>query len=119
MKRNISATTDALSVHPGKLVNVPYAKYILPAFFFDSGPMLLMTEPSAGRLSAAMKEEGADAISVTGAAENSTHRRFISELSEGSQLPVSCPFLEYLEGGALGRVMSYGVSVVNEFRRIA
>src|SRR5262249_62028253 len=33
--------------------------------------------------------------------------------------PASCPNREYLEGGALGCLMSYGVSVVHEFRRIA
>jgi hypothetical protein len=38
MERNISATTDASSVLPGKLVNVPYAKYTAPASFFDGGP---------------------------------------------------------------------------------
>jgi len=47
------------------------------------------------------------------------YRRLISELSETSQLPASCPHRQYLEGGLLGCLMSYGISAVNEFRRAA
>jgi putative ABC transport system substrate-binding protein len=40
-------------------------------------------------------------------------------MSEKSRLPASCNFREDLEGGVLGCLMSYGVSVVYEVRQIA
>jgi putative ABC transport system substrate-binding protein len=85
------------------------------------GPPLEGTiqETEYRRVFAAMKKEGAEAILVSDQPENSTNMRLISELSEKSRLPASCPFREYLEGGALGCLMSYGVSVVHEFRQVA
>jgi putative ABC transport system substrate-binding protein len=82
------------------------------------GPPLEGTfqETEYRRVFAAMKEEGADAIIVSDQPENNTHVRLISELSEKSRLPANCPVREYVEGGCL---MSYGISVVDEFRRIA
>ena len=66
-----------------------------------------------------MKEERVDAIFVSEQSENHTYMRLISELSEKSRLPASCPRREYLEGAAFGCLMSYGVSLVHEFRRAA
>jgi putative tryptophan/tyrosine transport system substrate-binding protein len=85
------------------------------------GPPLEGTiqETEYRRVFAAMKEEGADAILVSNQAENTMYMRLISELSEKSRLPAGCPYREYLEGGILGCLMSYCISVVNEFRRAA
>ena len=59
------------------------------------GPPLEGTiqETEYRRVFAAMEEEGADAIFVSDQAENLTNRRLISELSEKSRLPASCPFV--------------------------
>jgi putative ABC transport system substrate-binding protein len=83
------------------------------------GPPLEGTiqETEYRRVFAAMTEEGADAIIVGDQPENVTYMRLISELSEKSRLPASCPRRQYLEGGVLGCLMSYGVSLVDEFRR--
>jgi putative ABC transport system substrate-binding protein len=85
------------------------------------GPPLEGTiqETEYRRVFAAMKWEGVDAILVSEQGENQTYMRLISELSEKSRLPASCPFREYLEGGALGCLMSYGTSLVYELRRVA
>jgi putative ABC transport system substrate-binding protein len=85
------------------------------------GPFLEGTiqETEYRRVFAAMKKEGAEAIIVSEQAENQTYMRLISELSEKSRLPASCPIRDYLEGGILGCLMSYGVPLVNEFRRVA
>ena len=45
--------------------------------------------------------------------------RLISELSEKSRLPAICPYREFFEGGVLGCLMSYGVSLAREYRREA
>ena len=66
-----------------------------------------------------MKEKGADAILVGDQAENYTYMRLISELSEKSGLPASCSYREHLEGSVLGCLMSYGVSLIHEVRRVA
>jgi putative ABC transport system substrate-binding protein len=85
------------------------------------GPPLEGTiqETEYRRVFAAMQEEGADAIAVADQAENTTYMRLISELSEKSRLPAICPFREHLEGGVFGCLMSYGISGVDEFRRVA
>jgi putative ABC transport system substrate-binding protein len=85
------------------------------------GPPLEGTieETEYRRVFAAMKKEGADAIYVGEQSENATYMRLISELSETIRLPASCPFREFLEGGVLGCLMSYGISLVPEFRRLA
>jgi putative tryptophan/tyrosine transport system substrate-binding protein len=85
------------------------------------GPPLEGTiqETEYRRVFAAMKEERADAIIANEQSENSTNMRLISKLSEKRRLPASCPFREYLEGGVLGCLMSYGVSLVHEVRRVA
>jgi len=85
------------------------------------GPPLEGTiqETEYRRVFAAMEEEGADAIFVSDQAENLTNRRLISELSEKSRLPASCPHREYLKGGVLGCLMSYGFSVVYQVRHVA
>ena len=66
-----------------------------------------------------MKKEGAEGIFVSEQAENLTNRRLISELSEKSRLPAICPYRQYVEGGVLGCLMSYGVSAAHEYRRVA
>jgi putative ABC transport system substrate-binding protein len=83
------------------------------------GPLLEGTiqETEYRRVFAAMKEERVDAIFVGEQPENFTNMRLISELSEKSRLPASCASRDYLEGGVLGCLMSYGVSGVDEFRR--
>jgi putative ABC transport system substrate-binding protein len=85
------------------------------------GPPLEGTiqETEYRRVFAAMKKEGADPILVSDQPENFTSMRLISELSAKSRLPASCSYREDLEGGLLGCLMSYAVSVVNEFRRAA
>jgi putative tryptophan/tyrosine transport system substrate-binding protein len=80
-------------------------------------PFEVLQETEYRRVFAAMKEERADAIIVNDQAENNQNRRLISELSEKSRLPASCPYREYLEGGVLGCLMSYGVSLVDLYRR--
>jgi putative ABC transport system substrate-binding protein len=82
-------------------------------------PLEVLQETEYRRVFAAMKEERVDAIYVGEQSENTTYMRLISELSETSRLPASCPFREYLEGGVLGCLMSYGISLVPEFRRLA
>jgi putative ABC transport system substrate-binding protein len=71
------------------------------------------------RVFAAMTTEGADAIYVNEQAENVRYMRLISELLEKSRLPAICPYREFLEGGVLGCLMSYGVSLIHEYRRVA
>jgi putative ABC transport system substrate-binding protein len=71
------------------------------------------------RVFAAMTKEGAEAIYVSEQAENATYMRLISELLEKSRLPASCPHRDYLKGGVLGCLMSYGFSRVNEYQRVA
>jgi putative ABC transport system substrate-binding protein len=85
------------------------------------GPPLEGTiqETEYRRVFAAMTKEPADAIYVNGQPENTTNMRLISELLEKSRLPASCPSREYLEGGVPGCLMSYGISLVNELRRLA
>jgi putative ABC transport system substrate-binding protein len=85
------------------------------------GPRLegIIQETEYRRVFAAMKKEGVDAIVVVDQPENNTNMRHISELLETSRLPASCPNRDYLEGGVVGCLMSYGASVVNEFRRVA
>jgi putative ABC transport system substrate-binding protein len=84
------------------------------------GPPLEGTiqETEYRRVFAAMKEEGADAIIISDQSEHFRYMRLISELSENSRLPASCPNRQFLEGGVLGCLMSYGVSLVHEARRV-
>jgi putative ABC transport system substrate-binding protein len=85
------------------------------------GPPLEGTiqETEYRRVFAAMKKENAEAILASDQPENITNMRLISELSEKSRLPASCNYREDLEGGVLGCLMSYGVSLVHEGRRAA
>jgi len=85
------------------------------------GPLLEGTiqETEYRRVFAAMTKERADAILVGEQPENVRYRRLISELSEKSRLPASCPYREFIEGGVLGCLMSYGVSAAHEYRRVA
>jgi putative ABC transport system substrate-binding protein len=82
-------------------------------------PLEVLQETEYRRVFAAMKEQRADAIIVNEQSENFTYIRLISELSEKSQLPAICPYRDYLEGGAPGCLMSYGVSVADLYRRVA
>jgi hypothetical protein len=54
-------------------------------------PLEVLQESEYRRVFAAMKEERVDAILVSEQAENVTYMRLISELSEKSRLPASCP----------------------------
>jgi putative ABC transport system substrate-binding protein len=85
------------------------------------GPPLEDTiqETEYRRVFAAMKEERVDAIFVRGQPENNMYMRLISKLSEKSRLPAICPYRQYVEGGVLGCLMSYGISTFHELRRVA
>jgi putative ABC transport system substrate-binding protein len=85
------------------------------------GPPLEGTiqETEYRRVFAAMKAEGADAIILSDQGEHFRYRRLISELSEKNRLPAICPNRQFLEGGVLGGLMSYGTSLVHEHRRVA
>jgi putative ABC transport system substrate-binding protein len=85
------------------------------------GPPLEDTiqETEYRRVFAAMTKELADAIYVNDQPASLIYMRLISELLEKSRLPAICPFREYLEGGVVGGLMSYGISVVDEFRQVA
>jgi ABC-type uncharacterized transport system substrate-binding protein len=85
------------------------------------GPRLEGTieETEYRRVFVAMKKEGADAVVVHDQAENFTYMRLISELLEKSLLPSIRSYREYLEGGQLGCLMSYGIPLVADLPRIA
>ena len=71
------------------------------------------------RVFSAITKERVDAIFVSEQPENIMYARLISELLGQSRLPASCPYREYLEGGVLGCLMSYGVPIAHEHRRAA
>jgi putative ABC transport system substrate-binding protein len=68
------------------------------------------------RAFAAMAQERVDALLVSEAPENFTHRRLIIELAEKARLPTMSSYRDYV---ALGGLMAYGIDLVDVFLRIA
>ena len=68
------------------------------------------------RLFAALAQEGAEAILVTDASENTTNLRLVIELAEKGRLPAMYPYRHFVEAGGL---MSYGVDLRELGRRAA
>ena len=86
------------------------------------GMSLLFMLPQKGTRSdiegvfAAMKQQRADAVLVSGEGDLYAHRHLIAELAERNRLPAMCPYRDYVESGAL---MAYAVDLAELLRRMA
>jgi len=65
---------------------------------------------------ATMSQSGAQALFVDGSPEHITKRQLIGELAAKYRLPAIYPFRSFVEAGGL---MSYGIDLVEIFRRAA
>ena len=68
------------------------------------------------RVFAALAQEGADGLLVSGEAEHDTNRRLIVELAAKGRLPTIYPWRQFVEAGGL---MSYGIDLVDLGHRVA
>ena len=68
------------------------------------------------RVFAAMKQQGPDAVLVSGEGDLYAHRRLIAELAQKNRLPMMSPYRDYVEAGGL---MAYAVDLAELLRRMA
>ena len=79
--------------------------------YVDSG-----SEEEYRHLFASLSEAGADALFVDGSPEHITKRQLIGQLAATYRIPTIYPFRSFVEAGGL---MSYGIDLVEIFRRAA
>jgi putative ABC transport system substrate-binding protein len=68
------------------------------------------------RLFAEMKEQGTDAVLVTGEGDLYAHRHLIVHLAGESRMAVMCPYRDYVDAGGL---MAYTVDLAELLRHLA
>jgi putative ABC transport system substrate-binding protein len=68
------------------------------------------------RLFAEMKQQGTDAVLVTGEGDLYAHRKLIVELAGKNRMAVMCPYRDYVDAGGL---MAYTVDLAELLRHLA